>query len=548
MQLRTWQSKAFDKVINEIKENKIVALQSPTGSGKTLFALFVGFKEFKKILFVVRTHNQFYPVYKEILNNFPDKSFSFLTGKPVSCVYADKTVEPEDINCKFCNIFTAIQVKVDRPPFQFLDSLKELGAEEGFCPYHSLHLSAEKSDVLTITYPYLFLPPLRETLDIDLEEYFIVIDEAHNLDSLSDYDERTLSEQTLVSAMSQSSSTSVNKILEKLRLFVKKNVNPNDKYVEVKNLLRLDEDEEELVEDEYIKLRDKMILDRKIRKNYIGSVIKFVKSLKEENVKLFSISGKLVIKKLDISKYLEILEKSNLAILMMSGTLPPPEYISKVWGIKREISYIDVESEFGLKGWGRKNFLLAKDVTTSYSFRSEIMWRKYASYLMRIYYSSINNVLAVTPSYETLQKISTLLENNISVIVENKDTTIEDIEKAIKRGKTLIMGVARGKFSEGIEFTENRRSLITDIAIVGIPYPSTDDFAKAKIETISKRVNGDVRELLFSIPALVAVRQIIGRAIRNEFDSPNIWLLDKRFDSEWWKNKLGAFNAKKIRL
>jgi len=50
------------------------------------------------------------------------------------------------------------------------------------------------------------------------------------------------------------------------------------------------------------------------------------------------------------------------------------------------------------------------------------------------------------------------------------------------------------------------------------------------------------------VPALIAVKQAIGRAVRSEKDRVRVWLLDKRFDSLWWKIRLRSFNPKKIRL
>ncbi|WP_252897114.1 hypothetical protein [Metallosphaera hakonensis] len=60
MELRDWQLVLKDKVVKGLKEGLLVALQSPTGSGKTLFSLVSALEVRPKVLFAVRTHNEFY--------------------------------------------------------------------------------------------------------------------------------------------------------------------------------------------------------------------------------------------------------------------------------------------------------------------------------------------------------------------------------------------------------------------------------------------------------------------------------------------------------
>ena len=133
--------------------------------------------------------------------------------------------------------------------------------------------------------------------------------------------------------------------------------------------------------------------------------------------------------------------------------------------------------------------------------------------------------------------------------MENSDTDIEEVmEKAKKEEKLLIMGIARGKLSEGIEIVNNGSSMISDVAIVGVPYPPIDDYLKIRVEEISKRVKKDLSDDLIRIQALIAVKQSIGRAIRGPNDKATVWLLDKRFDSLWWKKELNCLNARKIKV
>ncbi|MEM4944536.1 MAG: helicase C-terminal domain-containing protein, partial [Saccharolobus sp.] len=173
-----------------------------------------------------------------------------------------------------------------------------------------------------------------------------------------------------------------------------------------------------------------------------------------------------------------------------------------------------------------------------------------ASYLLKIFYNSKSHILAIFPSYEFMNKVAKLIKN-IPYIVENPDISIEEVISKVKNNnnkKLLIMGIARGKLSEGIEITSDGRSLISDIAIAGIPYPPVDDYFKLRAQEIMKILNKEYDRELIKIQALIAVKQAIGRGIRSPADHSIVWLLDKRFDNVWWKRELNCLNARKIKL
>lgn len=549
MKLRDWQLKLKDKVIKALKENYIVALQAPTGSGKTLFSLIVGLELKGKVLFVVRTHNEYYPVYREYTRIASDKKFGFVMGKPTACLFSSSEANPEDIKCGACEYQASIAYEIKDTPHYTISKLKERGFREGFCPYYTLLESIKSSDVVVITYPYFFLPNLRNLIDIEFREYLIVIDEAHNLDFLNELDERRISRRTIEGALKEVSSEEAKRILRKLEEEFSKRIYKEEKHILVEKISNITDEEIEILEAEYDELRDRMLREGKIRRLNLGTVIKFLKSLKDDNRSLFSYADSLVAKIVDSSKYLEVLNDEDLSILLMSGTLPPKEYLEKIIGISRKIFYIDVEKEVRSRVSGSYDCIIAMDVTTMYSLRNEKMWKNYASYIMKIYYNARRNILAIFPSYEIMNKVLSLIQN-IPKYVESENTTIEEAQKFITntQDKIIIGAVSRGKLSEGVEFKVNGENLISDVVIVGVPYPPPDDYMRLRSELISKKLGYEVGESLFKIPAMVSVKQAIGRAIRDVNDEITVWLLDKRFDEVWWKQKLKCLNPKKIRL
>ena len=548
MELRDWQRQLKDKIIQYAKEGFLIALNSPTGSGKTLFSLLIGLSVKGKVVFVVRTHNEYYPVYRDLKKLNSSMKFSFIVGKSTACPFASKDVDSEDINCKYCEIRNAIEIGIDKSPLEKLEELKKEAIQKGFCPYYSLLEATEDADVIAITYPYFFIEKYRSLLNIDFTEYFIVIDEAHNIDKVGEIEEKVLSDFILSMAIKQSRSKEVKSILERLREELKALVYPDEKYIKLEKIPTLTSDELSILADEYEELKKENMKLKKITRIYLGSVLRFFATYSTGLFIPFSFSNKIVLKTLDISQYYSILNDERLSILLMSGTLPPKEYLEKVLGITRKILYVDVEKEVKKKLTGSYECRIALDVTSKYDLRSDVMWKKYASYLLKIYYQAKNHVLAVFPSYEIMRKVMDLV--NVNKIVEDERTSIDEIIKIVKESeeKIIIAGVARGKITEGVELTQDSKSLISDVVLVGVPYPPEDDYMKMFSQKIADKIGGKYRDFLIAIPALIAVKQAIGRAIRSVNDHAEVWLLDKRYDSLWWKKNLNCFNSTKIRL
>ena len=89
LKLREWQKKLKKKVEELISSNELVFLNAPTGSGKTIFSLLVGLETKGKVIFLVRTHNEYAPVFRDFMKiNQGDLKFSFLVGKPNACLFS----------------------------------------------------------------------------------------------------------------------------------------------------------------------------------------------------------------------------------------------------------------------------------------------------------------------------------------------------------------------------------------------------------------------------------------------------------------------------
>nr|XP_015914103.3 regulator of telomere elongation helicase 1 homolog [Parasteatoda tepidariorum] len=141
---------------------------------------------------------------------------------------------------------------------------------------------------------------------------------------------------------------------------------------------------------------------------------------------------------------------------------------------------------------------------------------------------------------------------------QGKDAFQESIEKyysVIKdpdsKGAALL-GVCRGKVSEGLDFAdENARAVV----ITGLPFPpSMDPRVKMKmsyLNSIAKESKGLYGNDWYVLQASRAVNQAIGRVIRHKDDFGAILLCDNRFKdkriqsqlSKWIQGKIHVFDT-----
>ena len=538
VELREWQEKLKDEVKGLLKERKVVFLNSPTGSGKTLFSLVVGLEAYPRVVVAVRTHNEYTPFYREAKRL--GKRFAFVVGKSVACPFSSKDVDPEDIKCSSCPFKASTEVEFTLSPNELVAKLKERALVEGFCPYYSLLDSTEEAEVLVVTYPYVFVSYLKEGIDLSLKDSLLIVDEAHNLDRLSDLTERTLTLQTIERAKKEVRSSRAKEILDALEESVKPLLNPEEKYVRVQGKPNVSGEDLKVLAEELEDLREEMIKQRRVRRLWLSSVVKFLSAWLSSDFTIYSALNKLTAKSFTLlSSFRQVAEEAE-GVLLMSGTMPPLSYMKKVLNIGDiNPAEVDVTKRFRKGLTGTYDCLLALDVTSKFEKR-QVMAEKYASYLLKVFYSAKFHVLAVFPSYQFMESVVSKLK--IPAVVEGEDTTIESL--ATLREKSLICAVSRGKLTEGVEVTDERgRSLISDVVLVGVPYPPLDDFALDFIKATGLDEENYIRN-----NALIAVKQAIGRAIRGPEDHVTVWLLDKRYEDIWWRKNLNCLNPKRVRL
>jgi len=209
--------------------------------------------------------------------------------------------------------------------------------------------------------------------------------------------------------------------------------------------------------------------------------------------------------------------------------------------------------------------------------RNEEMYKRYAAAIPQVLKKSKGPLKLVTyPSYAVMKGVASYYtppggEDVVEVWEWDKKKSKKDVMEAIKQGKTVhYHAVAFGKYAEGVEFSDDakdvnlpyssyiedasvqkksgKKSLLRTVVVAGVPIPNifndyyvdlgvhfgfiTQKCAKelyrvADLSEASKECRLQMIEWGYK-QAEIAIRQIVGRAIRGPADSATLYILDTR--------------------
>jgi len=210
--------------------------------------------------------------------------------------------------------------------------------------------------------------------------------------------------------------------------------------------------------------------------------------------------------------------------ILMSGTMPPREYIENVWGLK-VTKYFDLSNEVRI---GHRDVEVITSVTSEFKKRGEEMYRKYADEIRKVIMNGDDGAyLVVYPNYNMMISIANYLMNlPVKQVREGEIKHLPKLlELALANRKLIIHAVSGGRFTEGVELVKDGRSLIRYIIIAGVLYPNiSDDYVRDRI-----KASGLKDYTWMKIQAEMQVKQAIGRGIRGPEDYIKVILMDYRF-------------------
>ena len=226
--------------------------------------------------------------------------------------------------------------------------------------------------------------------------------------------------------------------------------------------------------------------------------------------------------------------------ILMSGTLYPPEMYADILALPKNLttktSYV---SPFAGE---RRPVLIARDVTTKYTERSENMWNKMRAHIQALIDGSEGHIAVFCPSYRLMEEIlGEVFFKGVSKIVESRDWSKDDIDRVVTKlknernigNRVLLCGVFGARLSEGIDYDDG---VLGSVVCIGIPNPPPSVLSNSLKEYISDKF-GRQNSWRYTVtqPAINAILQAMGRPIRSIEDRALILLLDNRNDNRTYR-------------
>ena len=479
VKLRPYQEEAIKEILKYAKEQS-VAFQAPTGSGKTLIALGVS-RELGDASVYTRTLSQYYPWERDLKKL--DLSVGGLAGKDRFCLKPKASGSDLRITqCRLCPFFSlkySSKALNEKGVVGFLGSLRA----HQKCGYS--WMKYHEADVYLYTYPYYFF--YRGLVKGNSLHIF---DEAHNLMHIQELVGVSITLETIQKLRKEYAGTDVQA----------------DVYPALDALERwaLEGAREGIPPPDLGQFGVDSIEDHNL-----SSFKRALDELGEPYYRVYLEKDGVSVKLVDPAVLLSKLNDERW--LMLSGTLPSKTYMEKVWGLKN-FKFIAINPyDFKL------SFFWDRDLTTRYSQRSA----NRGDYVRAVsgLRSSEGITLVLVPSYEVASWFK-----GVADYVEDKTSTAQSVPET-----GIVVAVARGKLSEGVEFVKRGRSLVKRVVVVGIPYPNTsDDYTRDELKYLMNKMGKKTVWFMLREEASVIIRQAIGRAVRSEDDEAEVYFLDRR--------------------
>lgn len=205
------------KVLNALTAKENALLESPTGSGKTLALLCSSlawltqeranhsFREVKikpRVFFLSRTHSQLEQVISELRATSYRPSMAVLGSRDHFCIHPkarntkEKDVKGSSLNercqnllkdakCRFFHNSQKLNRFGKQGTLWDIEDIVQEATKIGACPYYGSRNIAENAEFILAPYNYVLDPVIRKSMDINLSNSVIIIDEAHNVENVS---------------------------------------------------------------------------------------------------------------------------------------------------------------------------------------------------------------------------------------------------------------------------------------------------------------------------------------------------------------------------
>lgn len=595
-----------------ISSHKIGIFSSPTGTGKTLSLLcsisdilikksetYASLNEENKILmeylfgkekrtckifYCSRTHTQLNQAIKELKRVYPTLNSIILGSRKVYCQNEDvkdlkdldlineKCSEYCDTNkCMFYNNLL-LHDNSSMKGIYDLENMEQYCKEKKVCSYFVTRKLSSDCDIIFMPYNLLFTKDGRASINIELKDSVVMIDEAHNIyDTIIQMNTVTLSIEIIqkyYDAFIKYKSKYEKRLTENNMENIKNIINIL-KYLVMfmSKVIIVEKGDDMSQEDEYLsKVPDFLIksglmdykmlnIDEYIRESRLTlklegfnsnlhhqlyTITRFLKLLVigDEHGRIFYNHKKIKYTTLDPKNYITDLLECR-SILLAGGTMEPIKNLMSLFSDK-DVEYYrfptictNFVSYILSVGPSNKEIILNYDSKNNITVINEILKAIYnLSHTVKR-----GGIICFIPSKNYLKIFKTLLDKmhfKRKIIFETEHN-FEEYKKILKKENVIYFCIMGGKLSEGINFNDDLCRLLI---IIGIPFPTLNVEMKERL-----KYHGPEYSKLI---AMKTVNQALGRAMRHKDDYSAIVLIDKRY--KYMTEYITPWIGEKIRM
>jgi len=550
------QRKLAVAVYKTIAEGKRIFIQAPTGTGKTISALFPAVKALGEGL----AERIFYLTAKTITRQVALDAISRMRDrglrlKAIVITAKEKICFKEETNCnpEYCEYARGYFDKV-------YEVLKKLFAEEDIitrevlerharesmlCPFELSLDTAGWADCIICDYNYAFDPraSLKRFFLEKENDYVLLIDEAHNLvDRAREMFSAELhkksfldikrSLKTMAPAVAKSAADINSLLLDLKKKYEDKSccIDPSVLKGLSKALREFTGHGEVWLGSNHGRAGYKELLEL-----YFEAVafLRIYELFDERYTCYIELSGsnvKLRLFCLDPSKLLGDVTGRVRSSIFYSATLTPIQYFKDILGGNEKDYNMRLPSPFEASNL---SLTIAQDVSTRYRNRENSL-AAVADYIKCVLEARKGNYFVFFPSYKYMKEVYSVFTGRYSgfqVMIqqpamgeEDKEGFLGCFQQASEEGLAAF-AVMGGIFSEGIDLTGDR---LIGAVIVGVGLPQVC-FERDIIMSFFNVKNNMGFEYAYMYPGMNKVLQAAGRVIRDESDRGVVLLVDERF-------------------
>lgn len=550
---------------------RVVLAEAPTGTGKTLAALFPALKSMPrtpvdKIFYLTAKTTGKQLALENIQLIASDEAVPLrtleLTAQEKSCLEPDKKCRgdscPYALN--FYNKLEAARQAAFAIPILNKQALNQLAHQFEICPFY---LSMEMSrwvDIVVADVNYYFDgTPLLLGLTNEFEwSPYLLVDESHNLiDRARGMYTAELKRADLLAAK-KNSPAAIKKSLEKINKAWSALVKTLPEIpAELEHLSILPEKLGHTLVDftntytEFLQQNPEHSIQETIAQDFFFAALNYqrITEIFDED---FCIDLQASGSKADILTLRNLIPAHQLSARLdlahcacfFSATLHPAYFYQTLLGLPDDTVHIQVPSPFATTQLSVK---IATNISTRYKDRHAAI-NPLCDIIQQQLSETPGNALVFFSSYEFLQQTETQLRKHLSnkdiqLVVQSRRMSETDREAFIaqfnQQNNLLGLAVLGGAFSEGVDLTGDALKGAF-IATLGLPQVNP---INEHLRNIMQVKFGQGYDFTYTYPGVQKVIQAAGRVIRKKSDSGYLWLLDQRFGElqvrsllpEWWE-------------